>query len=222
MGIDLGREILVSAVASDGTALLYKGSALKADYFYFERRIAEVDKALSDPGMEEADRAVLWEERRRLYGKRRRRRDQTFANTAAHLARVCLELGVSTVFIGYPWGISQEKPGKGNTNMWSQRKLMLRLATTLENHGIATFAVREDGTSKTCAYHGCEVQRGPRGLVRCPHGHTLHADVNAALNILKRGLEALGVEASLPQQVRVLSFIPTPSGVRVVERRKNK
>jgi putative transposase len=75
MGIDLGREVLVAAVASDGTALLYKGKALKSDYHYFERRIARIDKALSDPRSEEADRAVLWEGRRRLFEKRRRRRD---------------------------------------------------------------------------------------------------------------------------------------------------
>jgi putative transposase len=219
MGIDLGREVLVAAVASDGTALLYKGSALKSDYYYFEKKISAIDKALSEPGMEEADRSVLWEERRRLYGKRRRRRDQVFANTAAHLARFAREHGIGAVFIGYPWNISQEKPGKGNTNMWSQRKLRDRLATTLENAGIAAFAVREDGTSKTCAWHGCEVVRKPRGLVRCPHGHTMHADVNAALNILLRGLEALGVRAEPPQRVRVLSFLPTPGGV--VERKRN-
>jgi putative transposase len=70
--------------------------------------------------------------------------------------------------------------------MWSYRKLKLRLATTLENHGIAAFEIPEDDTSKTCARHGCEVVRGPRGLVRCPHGHTMHADVNAAMNILAR------------------------------------
>jgi putative transposase len=49
MGVDLGREVLVTAVASDGTALLYKGKVLKSDYYYFERRIAAIDKALSDP-----------------------------------------------------------------------------------------------------------------------------------------------------------------------------
>jgi transposase len=47
----------------------------------------------------------------------------------------------------------------------------------------------------------------------------VHADVNAALNILLRGLEALGVKASPPSQVRVLSFLPTPS--RVVEGKRN-
>jgi putative transposase len=126
MGIDLGREVLVAAVTSSGDALLYKGAALKSDYYYFERKIAEIDKALSDPRSEEAKRSVLAEERRRLFEKREKRRDQTFANTASHLKRFACERDVGIVFIGYPWYISQEKPGKGNVNMWSQRKLLLR------------------------------------------------------------------------------------------------
>jgi len=223
-GIDLGRERLIALAtealsgSGEGVALLYRGGPLKADYYYFERRIAEVDRALSK--LEEADRAVLKEERRRLYGKRRRRRDQVFANAAAHLARMCKELGVGAVFIGYPWGIAHDKANKGNVNMWGYRRLLTRLAVTLENHGVAVFEVPENNTSRTCAWHGCEVQRGPRGLVHCPHGHTVHADVNAALNILLRGLEALGIKASPPSQVRVLSFLPTPGGV--IERKRNQ
>ena len=56
--------------------------------------------------------------------------------------------------------------------------------------------------------------------MHCPHGHTMHADVNAALNIMLRGLEALGVEAKPPQRVKVLSFLPTPGGV--IERKRNQ
>jgi len=224
MGIDLGGEVLAAAVASDGTALLYKGNVLKSDYFYFEKKIAAIDKALSDPGMEEADRAVLAEERRRLFEKRKKRRDQTFANTAAHVKRFARERDVGVVFIGYPWCISQEKPGKGNTNMWGQRKLLLRLATTLENAGIPAFAVSEDGTSRECAYHGVEVERSSRGLVHCPHGHTLHSDVNGGLGIMLRGLAALGIEAELPKRIKVLSFLATPGGVIITpaKRRGNR
>jgi putative transposase len=61
-----------------------------------------------------------------------------------------------------------------------------------------------------------EVQRKPRGLVRCPHGHTLHSDVNAALNITLRGLAALGIKAKLPRQIKVLSFLATPSRVKPI------
>jgi len=220
-GIDLGRERLIALVtepvneSGEGVALLYRGGPLKADYFYFERKIAEIDKMLSDPKLEEADRVVLKEIRKRFYEKRRRRREQVFANAAAHLVRLCEELGVSAVFIGGLRGIARDKPGKGNTNLWSYRKQKLRLATTLENHGIAAFEIPEDNTSKTCARHGCEVERGPRGLVRCPHGHTMHADVNAAMNILKRG------GGKVPVRVRVLSFIPTASKVIAANEKKS-
>jgi putative transposase len=104
-------------------------------------------------------------------------------------------------------GLAQEKPGKGNSNVWSYRKQKLRLATTLENHGIAAFEIPEDNTSKTCARHGCEVIRKPRGLVLCPFGHAMHVDLNATMNILKRG------GGRVPQRVKVLSFIPTASKV---------
>jgi putative transposase len=166
--------------------------------------------------MEEARRSALQEERRRLFEKRGRRRDQAHANTAAHLKNEAVKRDIGIVLIGYPWNISQEKPGKGNTNMWSQRRLMLRLATTLENAGIPAFAVSEDGTSKICAYHKVEVVREPRGLIRCPHGHTMHSDVNAALNIMLRGLTALGIEAELPKRIKVLSFLATPGGVKPI------
>jgi putative transposase len=158
---------------------------------------------------------VLKEKRRRLYEKRGKRRDQVFANAAAHLIRVCLELNVGVLLLGYPRGVAQDKPRKGNSNMWSYRRLEQRIAVTAENRGIPAFEVPEDNTSKKCARHGCEVVKGPRGLVRCPHGHAMHADLNAAMNILKRG------GGRVPQRVRVLSFIPTASKVVAVNGKKN-
>jgi putative transposase len=158
---------------------------------------------------------VLKEVRKRFYERRKRRREQVFANAAAHLIRLCLELGVSAVFIGGLRGIAHDKPGKGNSNMWSYRRLKQRLATTLENHGIPAFEIPEDGTSKKCARHGCEVVRKPRGLVRCLHGHAMHSDINAAMNILARG------GGKVPTRVKVLSFIPTASNVIAVNGKKN-
>ena len=92
------------------------------------------------------------------------------------------------------------------------------MAVTLENHGIALFTVPEDGTSKVCARHGCEVVRKPRGLVKCEKGHTMHSDVNAALNILARGTRLLKCDAEVPERVKAYSFTPTPS--RVIEPKK--
>jgi len=219
-GVDLGRERLIALVTEpinggEGVALLYRGEPLKSDYFYFERRIAEVDKMLSDPKLEEADRCVLKEVRRRLYSKMKKRRDQVFANSAAHLVKMCEELGVAVLLLGYPRGVAQDKPGKGNTNVWSYRRLERRIAVAAENRGIPAFEISENNTSKVCARHGCEVVRKPRGLVWCPYGHAMHSDVNAAMNILKRG------GGKVPTRVRVLSFIPTASKVVAVNEKKS-
>jgi len=219
-GVDLGREILTAVAVEDGRALLYRGGPSKSDYYYFERRISAVNRTLSDPRSEEMDRSVLMEERRRLYDKMRRRREQVFANLAAHLAKMLKALNVSVVFIGYPRNIALDKAGKGNTNSWSYWKLIARVSVTLENHGIAAFAVPEDETSKVCARHGCEVVRKPRGLVKCLHGHVMQSDVNAALNILRRGAQLLECKVHVPERVKVHSFTPTPS--RVIEPKKKK
>jgi putative transposase len=62
-GIDLGRERLIAFVteplngSGEGVALLYRGGPLKSDYFYFEKKIAEIDRMLSDSKLEETDRA---------------------------------------------------------------------------------------------------------------------------------------------------------------------
>ena len=52
-------------------------------------------------------------------------------------------------------------------------------------------------------------------MVRCPYGHVMHADLNAALNILARG------GGRVPTRVRVFSFIPTASKVVAVNEKKN-
>jgi len=70
--------------------------------------------------------------------------------------------------------------------------------------------------ARKCAYHNVEVVRKPRGLIHCPHEHSLHADVNSGLNIMLRGLKALGIKAELPRRIKVLSFLATPGGVKPI------
>jgi putative transposase len=89
------------------------------------------------------------------------------------------------------------------------------LAVTFENYGIAAFEIPEDNASKKCARHGCEEVKKPRGLVRCPYGHVMHADLNAAMNILARS------GGRVPTRVKVLSFIPTASKVIAVNVKMN-
>jgi len=186
--IDLGINNLASVVVSDGTWLLYKGVRAKEDYFYFMKRITEVqslrdtlkDKLLND-AIDELNHEV-----RRLYGKLKRRLLHLYRNLANHLVKTLHELGVSTIYLGYPLNIAQDKGSKFTVNMWSYRKLMEAIELKAQEYGIKVYEVVEYNTSKYCAYHNVEVKRQPRGVAHCPKGHKLHSDLNGALNIMKK------------------------------------
>jgi transposase len=192
--IDLGINVLASVIVEDGTWLLYKGIRTKEDYFYFENKIAEV-QSLADKtknlGKYEAYEELL-KEKRRLHGKLKRRLRHLYRNFASHLVKELHALGVSTIYLGYPFEIAQEKGNKFTVNVWSYRKLMDTIELKAQEYGIKVFEVVEYNTSKYCAYHDdVEVERNPRGVVSCPKGHRLHSDLNGALNILKKAVNVI-------------------------------
>jgi len=213
--IDLGINNLASVVVDDGTWLLYKGMRTKENYFYFQRKIAEIqslrdtlkDKLLSD-AVEE-----LNHEMRRLHGKLARRLLHLYRNFASHLLMQLHELGVSTIHLGYPLNIVQDKGSKFTVNMWSYRKLMEAIELKAQEYGIRVFEVVEYNTSKYCAYHNVEVKRKPRGVAHCPKGHKLHSDLNGALNIMRRAIGKIPLVIKKP-----LSFIIDHNKVAPVKR----
>jgi transposase len=201
--IDLGINNLASVVVDDGTWILYKGVRAKEDYFYMQRLISRIqslrdslkDKLLGDAIDE------LNHEMRRLFGKLVRRLLHLYRNFASHLLKQLHELGVSTIYLGYPFNIAQQKGNKFTVNMWSYRKLMEAIELKAQEYGIRVFIVIEYNTSRYCAYHNVEVKRHPRGVVHCPKGHKLHSDLNGALNIMKRAI------GKIPQTIKKpLSF----------------
>jgi putative transposase len=209
-GIDLGQEQLAAVVIENGVGLLYRGSVLKSEYYYLKLRVSELDKRAR---FADFDVQVWLEKRKWLFRRFRMRKRELIKNMAAHLAKMLYELGVTEIYIGYPRDIAHNKPAERN-NSWPYWQTIREIARAAENYGIAVYLVPEENTSRICARHGCEVVREPRGLVRCPYGHVMHADLNAAMNILKRA------GGRVPERVKVLSFTPTPDGV--IERGKKQ
>ncbi|MFP3281861.1 MAG: transposase [Caldivirga sp.] len=212
--IDLGINNLASVV-DDGTWLLYKGVRAKEDYFYLQRLISRIqslrdtlkDKLLAD-AIDELNREV-----RRLNGKLRRRLLHLYRNFAKHLIEQLHELGISTIYLGYPFNITQQKGNKFTVNMWSYRKLMEAIELKAQEYGIKVYEVVEYNTSKYCAYHNVEVKRKPRGVAHCPKGHKLHSDLNGALNIMKKATGRIPLVIKKP-----LSFIVEHNRVTPVKR----
>ena len=45
-----------------------------------------------------------------------------YRNLASHLMKKLHELGVSTIYLGYPFNIAQDKGNKFTVNMWSYNR----------------------------------------------------------------------------------------------------
>jgi len=212
--VDLGINILASAVTSSGTWLLYRGSRAKEDFFYLTKKIAEVQSEADEArkGGDEAKFQRLNRRRRRLFRKLVGRVAHLYWNLANHLVRGLWELGVSKIYLGYPHDIAQERGNKLTVNLWTYRKLMDAIELKAQEYGMRVYEVLEYNTSNHCAIHGTKVARGPRGVVTCPLGHRLHSDLNGALNILKRGVGAIPTTLKRP-----LSFLVDHSGVAPVK-----
>ena len=208
--VDLGINILASVVVDDGTWLLYKGIRAKEDYFYLEKRISEV-QSLADRTKNIGEYDAYEElvgEKRRLLRKLRRRFAHLHRNLASHLVKTLHELGVSAVYLGYPYCISQDK---FTVNVWSYRKLMDAIELKAQEYGVKVYEVVEHNTSKLCAHHDTEVKRQPRGVVSCPLGHKLHSDLNGSLNVMKK------VKKVVNAVKKPLSFIVDHNGVAPVK-----
>jgi putative transposase len=202
--IDLGISTIASVVVNDGTWLLYKGVRTKQDYFYLQKKISEV-QSLADKAKNINDENAYQElniVKRRLFKRLTKRLLHLYRNFASHLLKTLHELNVSTIYLGYPFNISQEKGNKFNVNMWSYRKLMNVIELKVQEYGMKVYEVVEYNTSKYCALHNVEVKRNTRGVVHCSLGHKLHSDLNGALNILKKATNLIVSTVKKP-----LSFI---------------
>jgi putative transposase len=212
--IDLGINVLASVVMSDGTWLLYKGVRAKEDYFYFQKKIAEI-QSLADMARKLGEyeaQEELNREKRRLFKKLTRRLQHLYRTLASHMVETLHKQGASIIFLGYPYNIAQDKGNKFTANMWSYRKLANAIELKAQEYGMKVYEVVEYNTSRYCAYHDVEVRRRPRGVVICPKGHKLHSDLNGALNILKK---VAGITISTVK--KPLSFIVGHNGVAPVK-----
>ena len=212
-GVDIGIRILAATAITNGQALLYKGGPLLSTYHRFEEKLSMLDKRLSTETDEDALRE-LKKRRKGLYRRLKRRRRQTFANVALHLARELRDCNANVVFIGLPKDIVRDKPYKEVVSLWSYNEFLKRLAYTLENFNIALYGVSEKNTSKVCPVCGEKAERVNRGTLLCPKGHLTHSDVAGAANILARGLQALGINVSMPHYFHFKTFFPGPDGIR--------
>jgi len=211
--IDIGLNNLFAVVFNHtDTAILIKGSTIKAEYYYWKREV-KTYQAIGDWLRNRGFNAWRKYHAYWLHAeyKQHERLRHYYRTAIRFLAKTLWQMGIDEVFIGYPYMLSQNNGNEYNTNVWWYVKIIKWLGEVLQEYGIKINVVNEHGTSKQCSICNMNHENGriKRGLYICPvTSIKINADLNAARNIAKR----VGYETPMPK--RILSYIVTSNGVK--------
>jgi len=217
-GIELGiRNLLTFAVETEkGVEVFqFKSKELVKDYKYWNRRIAKYQSV--------ANRSKHFKTKKlqKLYLKRDRRLKQSINSILNRIVDICKLKGIKEVYIGDLTGVKEGKDfGKLNVllhNFWIRAYIMKTLKIKLNEAGIGIKPIPEYYTSSNCFKCGSSVKRPHQHYIICPNCGRINADLNGAINILKRRRKDLSLETLFFYNFkwvrgRINSWIPVETG----------
>ena len=194
LAIDLGVTNFATCVESvTGTATIYDGRLIKSINQYYNKKNAELQSIKDKQGI----KGITYQQRK-LITDRANKINDIMNKIVYNIVQTCIEKDIGTVLIGELKGIKQEiNHGSRNNQNFVQipfAKFKSKLASKCKMNGIEVKLVDESYTSKCDALAGESVEphdlysgkRIKRGLFKSRTGKVINADVNGALNILRK------------------------------------
>lgn len=199
MSIDLGINPTITTACTDGSTNIYSGGEILAIDRYFDKEKSKCTSIFSNKRM-------------RLEATRSAQRNHWIHCLTRTVVNDAKARGVTTIAVGDIKDIRTGKDGEakdwgnsGNQKLhaWPYKKILDQIVYKGAMEGIAVVTTSEAYTSQDCC--GCDrrrkANRKHRGLYVCDVcGLIVHADVNGAVNILRRyllGHRFLGVVGAL-------------------------
>ena len=189
--IDLGVDNLVTMVLPDEKPLLFNGKQVKSKNQYFNKTISKLKSKLQ--------KGVFTSKRiQRLWVKRDNYLNDFFHKLTRCIVRTLVKQGVGNIVVGYNrgWKDSIRISSRNNQTFVSipHLKMLKMLQYKCELAGINVIVNEESYTSKcdslvlepVCKRESYLGKRVKRGLFQSSVGKLLNADVNGALNILRK------------------------------------
>ena len=224
LALDLGVNNLVIAVSSNGRSFIIDGKRLKSINQWFNKENSRLQSIKDKQGFHKK----TTNRQKILADKRNRQVNDYMSKTAKKIINYCIAHNIGTLVVGY------NETFQRNTDIGRQNnqnfinipfgKLRSKLEYLCELNGIAFVKQEESYTSKASfwdkdlipVYNADNPQkyyfsgkRIQRGLYRTSDGILLNADVNGALNILRKSsvvsLDTLysSGEVDTPVRIRV-------------------
>ena len=208
MAIDLGITNLATIVTTNKTATIYDGRSLISKLRLFSKKKAKLQSAIVK------SKHITSKKMHYLIIKERNYLKDYIHKVSTFIVRQALQENIGTIVIGkLSHSIVNIDIGSQNNEKLHKipfGKLCSMIEYKAKEKGIDVTFVDEHYTSQTCSKCGVinRSNRKYRGLYTCKCGNTLNADVNGALNILKRVVPS-------PVMDRDRGYLNNPVRVRV-------
>ena len=218
--IDPGVNNLIAITTNKGQSLLVKDKIVKSINQFANKEIARIASAQTKTGGFEY--VVMSNQLQKVYQKRHRRIEHLFYILANHVLNFCLENNVSKLVLGKNKGWKQGyNKGKENNQNFIQipyTSLYQKITDKLTKHGIEVIEQEESYTSQASALdldhipvYGDDVPVGifsgirygkHNRLYKTSNDITINADMNGALNILRKAFPNVKVELNELQYMK--------------------
>ena len=201
MAIDLGIDNLATIVTRYDKPLILDSKCLKSKNRYFNKKISVLQSSITKgKSAKENKNSPLFKKLYIWYARRENYTKDYFHKMATKIINIAIEKGIKTIAIGYnkEWKQKCNLGRKNNEKFLSipHSKLLQYIKYRAEQHKIEVVEVEESYTSK-CDALALELiqkqekylgKRIKRGLFQSSIGKLINADVNGALNILRKSV----------------------------------
>ncbi|OLO38797.1 transposase [Alkalihalophilus pseudofirmus] len=202
LSCDLGVDYLMSCATNHGDTFLMDGKKIKSINQYFNKTISEQQEKNIENGI---SKRVVTIRMATLWNKRSSQINGYISQAVGLLFKKVKKLNIDTIVVGYNASWKQESDmGKKNNQQFVQipfHKLISAIENKCLKEGIRFFKQEESYTSKASFLdrdtipvwskndkknYSFSGKRIHRGLYRSKTGPCIHADINGALNILRK------------------------------------
>ncbi len=224
MGIDLGIDNLATIVTRYDKPLILDGKSLKSKNRYFNKKISVLQSSImKGKSSKENKNSPLFKKLNLWYARRDNYVKDYLHKTATKIIDIAIEKGIKKIAIGYnkEWKQECDLGRKNNEKFLSipHSKLLQYIKYRASQHKIEVIETEESYTSKCDAlalepiqkHQTYKGKRVKRGLFQSSIGKLINADVNGALNILRKSVAC----DSLVQEIASRGLVFQPVRIRI-------
>lgn len=217
MAIDLGINNLASIITSDNNSFIIDGKHLKSINQYYNKQMSHYQS-------KKQNQKIFTKKEYQITKNRNNRTNDYIHKAAKQIIMLAVKNHINEIIIGYNYNFKETTlQNKISTQLFKEiplSKFKDLIISKAKKYFLQTKVVNESYTSKCSFYDNEEIKfhykyqgtRISRGLFKTKKGIIINADINAALNILKK---------SKPERKELISFLRN-SGQRMPCRLKVK